>query len=111
MLQTYVEDGRAEIDNNLVENAIRPTAVGKKSWLFIGSLKRKLRVTLGLNVSRLRHARELTQEKLAELVEIVTALHERLASFMTLWSINPSYVFSLGTPRRPDTTRRIFFVA
>ena len=26
----------AEIDNNLVENAIRPTAVGKKNWLFIG---------------------------------------------------------------------------
>jgi transposase len=36
LLQTYVEDGRAEIDNNLVENAIRPTAVGKKNWLFIG---------------------------------------------------------------------------
>jgi transposase len=35
-LQTYVEDGRAEIDNNWVENAIRPTAVGKKNWLFIG---------------------------------------------------------------------------
>ena len=25
-----------EIDNNLVENAIRPTALGKKNWLFIG---------------------------------------------------------------------------
>jgi len=25
-----------EIDNNLIENAIRPTAVGKKNWLFIG---------------------------------------------------------------------------
>jgi transposase len=35
-LQTYLDDGRAEIDNNLVENAIRPTAVGKKNWLFIG---------------------------------------------------------------------------
>jgi len=32
----YVEHGRAEIDNNLVENAIRPTAVGKKNFLFIG---------------------------------------------------------------------------
>ena len=28
--------GRIEIDNNLVENAIRPTALGKKNWLFIG---------------------------------------------------------------------------
>jgi transposase len=25
-----------EIDNNLVENAIRPTALGKKNWLFMG---------------------------------------------------------------------------
>jgi len=32
----YVEDGRLEIDNNLTENAIRPSAVGKKNWLFIG---------------------------------------------------------------------------
>jgi transposase len=35
-LQVYLENGRVEIDNNLVENAIRPTAIGKKNWLFIG---------------------------------------------------------------------------
>lgn len=35
-LQVYLNDGRVEVDNNLVENAIRPTAVGKKNWLFIG---------------------------------------------------------------------------
>ena len=35
-LQVYLADGRVEIDNNLVENAIRPTALGKKNWLFIG---------------------------------------------------------------------------
>ena len=35
-LQLFLEDGRLEIDNNLVENAIRPSAVGKKNWLFIG---------------------------------------------------------------------------
>ena len=32
----FRDDGRLEIDNNGVENAIRPTAVGKKNWLFIG---------------------------------------------------------------------------
>ena len=32
----YLENGRFEIDNNLVENDIRPTAVGRKRWLFIG---------------------------------------------------------------------------
>ena len=35
-LQVYLGDGRVEIDNNLVENAIRPTALGKKNWLFVG---------------------------------------------------------------------------
>jgi transposase len=35
-LEVYLKDGRIEIDNNLVENAIRPTALGKKNWLFIG---------------------------------------------------------------------------
>jgi hypothetical protein len=35
-LEVYLQDGSIEIDNNLVENAIRPTAVGKKNWLFIG---------------------------------------------------------------------------
>lgn len=32
-----VENGQCELDNNLIENAVRPTAVGKKNWLFIGS--------------------------------------------------------------------------
>jgi transposase len=35
-LEVYLDDGRVELDNNLVENAIRPTAIGKKNWLFIG---------------------------------------------------------------------------
>jgi len=35
-LNGYLKDGRLEIDNNLIENAIRPSAVGKKNWLFIG---------------------------------------------------------------------------
>lgn len=35
-LIAYINHGQAQIDNNLAENAIRPTAVGKKNWLFIG---------------------------------------------------------------------------
>lgn len=33
----YVEDGRIELDNNLVENAIRAIALGRKNYLFAGS--------------------------------------------------------------------------
>jgi len=36
-LKRYVEDGRYEIDNNLIENAIRPVALGRKNYLFAGS--------------------------------------------------------------------------
>ncbi len=36
-LKRYVEDGRFEIDNNLIENAIRPVALGRKNYLFAGS--------------------------------------------------------------------------
>jgi transposase len=35
-LEKYLKDGRQRIDNNLVENKIRPSAIGKKNWLFMG---------------------------------------------------------------------------
>ncbi|HMO51515.1 MAG TPA: IS66 family transposase [Kiritimatiellia bacterium] len=37
LLEVYLDKGVVEIDNNLVENAIRPTALGRKNWLFIGA--------------------------------------------------------------------------
>ena len=36
-LNVYLQDGRLPIDNNLAENAIRPIALGRKNWLFVGS--------------------------------------------------------------------------
>jgi transposase len=36
-LKRYLEDGRYEIDNNRVENSIRPVALGRKNYLFAGS--------------------------------------------------------------------------
>ena len=38
-LKIWLKDGRVEIDNNLVENKIRPTKLGAKNWLFIGAKK------------------------------------------------------------------------
>lgn len=35
-LTRFMDDGVLEIDNNLIENAIRPSALGKRNWLFIG---------------------------------------------------------------------------
>ena len=36
-LGAYLDDGRIEIDNNLIENKIRPLALGRKNYLFAGS--------------------------------------------------------------------------
>jgi transposase len=36
-LGCYLTDGKLEIDNNLVENAIRPIAIGRKNYLFAGN--------------------------------------------------------------------------
>ena len=36
-LSRYVEQGRFCIDNNLIENSIRPVALGRKNYLFAGS--------------------------------------------------------------------------
>jgi len=36
-LEVYLGDGRVEICNNSVENAIRPTKLGAKNWLFLGN--------------------------------------------------------------------------
>ena len=36
-LSRYVNDGRVNIDNNLIENAIRPLALGRKNYLFCGN--------------------------------------------------------------------------
>lgn len=36
-LNAYVEDGRVPISNCAVENAMRPVAIGRKNWLFVGN--------------------------------------------------------------------------
>lgn len=36
-LTQYLEDGRLDIDNNVCERAIRPFAIGRKNWLFMGN--------------------------------------------------------------------------
>ena len=36
-ISLYLTDGKIEIDNNLVENIIRPIAIGRKNYLFAGS--------------------------------------------------------------------------
>ena len=38
-LTVFVDDAQVPIDNNWVENQMRPIALGRKNWLFAGSLR------------------------------------------------------------------------
>jgi transposase len=45
-LSRYHLDGRYRIDNNLVENAIRPLAIGRKNYLFCGNAEAAIRAAM-----------------------------------------------------------------
>ena len=38
-LTRFLSNGHIPVDNNWVENQIRPVALGRKNWLFAGSLR------------------------------------------------------------------------
>ena len=45
-LSIYTTDGRLEIDNNKIENEIRPIALGRKNYLFAGSHESAQRIAM-----------------------------------------------------------------
>ena len=73
-LNVYTEHSELEIDNNLVENAIRPTAVGKKNWLFFGGANGGQISAIFYTLIRSCTAREINPEEY--LGEVFAALPE-----------------------------------
>ncbi len=71
-LDVYLNDGRIEIDNNLVENAIRPTAIGKKNWLFIGMADAGQRSAIIYTL--IENCRRLSVDPYTYLREVLTRL-------------------------------------
>ena len=59
--EVYVNDGRVEIDNSPVENSIRPTATGKKNWLFIDDAEAGQRSAIFYTIIESCRARSLDQ--------------------------------------------------
>ena len=71
-LSAHLHYGESRLDNNLVENAIRPSCIGKKNWLFIGHPEAGQRsaILYSLIVSCQRHGKD----PLAYLKDILTRL-------------------------------------
>lgn len=71
-LVSHLRFGQSRLDNNLVENAIRPSCIGKKNWLFIGhpDAGQRSAILYSLIVSCERHGKE----PLAYLKDLLTRL-------------------------------------
>lgn len=71
-LVAHQQHGVTRLDNNLVENAIRPSAIGKKNWLFIGhpDAGQRSAIIYSLVVSCQRHGKD----PLAYLRDVLTRL-------------------------------------
>jgi len=77
-LVRYCEDGAVPIDNNRVENQIRPWALGRSNWLFAGSLRSGQRAA---NVMSLVQSAKMNgHDPYAYLKDVLTRLPTQPAS-------------------------------
>lgn len=87
-LEVYLTDGRVEIDNNLVENAIRPTKLGAKNWLFVGREEAGWKTAVLYTL--VENCRRLGIDPRAYLADVLTRLPAlaKLADAVTLTPAN-----------------------
>jgi len=77
-LTRYCDDGAVPIDNNWVENQIRPWALGRSNWLFAGSLRSGQRAAAVMSL--IQSARMNGHDPYAYLRDILDRLPTQRAS-------------------------------
>ena len=77
-LTRFVDDGQLPVDNNWVENRIRPIAQGRASWLFAGSLRAGQRAAAIMSL--IQSARMNGHDPYAYLKDVLTRLPTHKAS-------------------------------
>ena len=77
-LTRYLDDGAVPIDNNAVENQIRPWALGRSNWLFAGSLRSGKRAAAIMSL--IQSARMNGHDPYAYLKDVLTRLPTQKAS-------------------------------
>ena len=80
-LTRYLEDGAVPIDNNAVENQIRPWAFGRSNWLFARSLRSGKRAAAIMSL--IQSARMNGHDPYAYLKDVLTRLPTQRASEIT----------------------------
>ena len=78
----HLDDGAVPIDNNSVENQIRPWALGRSNWLFAGSLRSGKRAAAIMSL--IQSARMNGHDPHAYLKDVLTRLPTQQASEIEL---------------------------
>ncbi|MBN9367530.1 MAG: transposase domain-containing protein [Comamonadaceae bacterium] len=74
----FVDDGQLPLDNNWIENQIRPIAIGRNNWLFAGSLRPGQRAAAVMSL--IQSARMNGHDPYAYLKDVLTRLPTHKAS-------------------------------
>lgn len=77
-LTRFVDDGQLSVDNNWIENQIRPIAIGRANWLFAGSLRAGQRAAAVMSL--VQSARMNGHDPYAYLRDVLTRLPTHRAS-------------------------------
>jgi len=77
-LTRFVDDGQLPVDNNWIENQIRPIAIGRANWLFAGSLRAGQRAAAVMSL--VQSARMNGHDPYAYLKDVLTRLPTHRAS-------------------------------
>ena len=77
-LTRFVDDGQLPVDNNWIENQIRPIAIGRNNWLFAGSLRAGQRAATVMSL--IQSARMNGHDPYAYLKDVLTRLPNHKAS-------------------------------
>ena len=77
-LTRFVDDGQLPVDNNWIENQIRPIAIGRSNWLFAGSLRAGQRAAAVMSL--VQSARMNGHDPYAYLKDVLTRLPTQRAS-------------------------------
>ena len=74
----YIDDGQLPIDNNWIENQIRPIAIGRSNWLFAGSLRAGKRAAAVMSL--VQSAKMNGHDPYAYIKDVLTRLPTQKAS-------------------------------
>ena len=77
-LTRFASDGQLPVDNNWIENQIRPIAIGRNNWLFAGSLRAGQRAAAVMSL--VQSARMNGHDPYAYLKDVLTRLPTHKAS-------------------------------